>query len=49
VEFDWGKEVMMRTLILKLVDRLLGRKVGQTKSEQKIIVAGEINIYISNK
>ncbi len=48
MEFDWGKEVMMRTLILKLVDRLLGRKVGQTKSEQKIIVVGDVNITIIN-
>lgn len=38
----------MRTLILKLVDRLLGRKVGQAKSEQKIIVVGDVNITIIN-
>lgn len=49
MEFYWGKEVMVRALILKLMDLLTSRKVGRGKSEQKIIVAGEINIYISNK
>ena len=48
VEFDWGKEVMVRALILKLVKLLTSRKVGQEKNEQKIIVIGDITI-INNK
>ncbi len=41
---------MVRALILKLIGLLSNRKVGQEKNEQKIIVAGEVNItIISNK
>ena len=46
VEFDWGKEVMVRALILKLTKLLNNRKVGREKSEQKIIVVGDNNVVI---
>ena len=46
MEFDWGKEVMVKALILKLVKFLNSRKVGQEKNEQEIIVAGDNNVII---
>lgn len=37
---------MIKNLVLKLIELLSSRKVGQEKSEQKIIVAGDNNVVI---
>ena len=39
---------MIKNLVLKLINLLSSRKVGQEKNEQKIIVVGDVNITIAN-